>query len=295
VPGDLYRYAEVGGGQALPPVTVKLNGQGVALPSLDKGYAAFSRQWNAGDVIEFDLPMPVRRVLAHAEVKADRDRFAVERGPLVYCAEGADNGGAVLERIFGGPVRFETQERSELLGGLTTVKMVPEGQEAPLTLIPYYAWCHRGPNEMRVWFPTKAEDKLASHCWERDSVEACFDGKEPKNSGDESIPRFTWWDHRGSTEWVERRFEKPVTVADVSVYWFDDAGKGGCRVPRSWRLLYRDGKDWKPVLASAAFGVAKDQFNRVSFAPVTTTALRLEAQLRPDFSAGVLEWRVAQK
>jgi hypothetical protein len=86
-------------------------------------------------------------------VQADRDRFAIERGPLVYCAEGADNGGHVLDKVFPGKVRFEVQERPELLGGVETVKISADEGGAALTCIPYYAWCHRGPNEMRVWFP----------------------------------------------------------------------------------------------------------------------------------------------
>jgi uncharacterized protein len=99
------------------------------------------------------LPMPVRRVLAHPKVEADHNRFAVERGPLVYCAEGADNDGHVLDKVFPGNVKFEIQPRPDLLGGVTTVKLSSEQGSGPLTCIPYYAWCHRGPNEMRVWFP----------------------------------------------------------------------------------------------------------------------------------------------
>jgi len=292
VPGDLYRYAETGVGKGAEAVGVRINGQATRLPELERGYARFEREWKAGDTVELELPMPVRRVLAHADVRANQDRFAVERGPLVYCAEGADNGGAVLERVFGGTVRFETQARPDLLGGVTTIRMMPEGEGAPLTLIPYYAWCHRGPNAMRVWFPTKLEAKAASHCWERDSVDACFDGREPRHSGDESLPRFTWWDHRGTTEWVERRFEKPVTLRRAAVYWFDDTGRGQCRVPQSWRLLYQEGKEWKPVTGVPGYGVAMDRYNEVSFDAVTTTALRLEARLQPGYSGGILEWKL---
>ncbi len=144
---------------------------------------------------------------------------------------------------------------------------------------------------MRVWFPTKAEEKVASHCWELDSVEACFDGKGPKASNDESLPRFTWWPRTGSSEWVMRSFETPQRISSSAIYWFDDTGKGSCRVPKSWRVLYRDGKEWKAVQAAQQFGVTKDQYNRVSFTPVTTTALRVEVDLQPKFSAGILEWK----
>jgi DUF1680 family protein len=92
--------------------------------------------------------------VAHPTVKADQGRFALERGPLVYCAEGADNQGKVLDKILSGKVSFETQDRPDLLGGIVAVKASPEATVNALTCIPYYAWCHRGPNEMRVWFPT---------------------------------------------------------------------------------------------------------------------------------------------
>jgi len=98
--------------------------------------------------------MPVRRIVAHPAVKADQGRFALERGPLVYCAEGADNDGKVLDKSVAGRAAFEAQERPDLLGGIVTVRINQQAPAQALTCIPYYAWCHRGPNEMRVWFLT---------------------------------------------------------------------------------------------------------------------------------------------
>ena len=85
---------------------------------------------------------------------------------------------------------------------------------------------------------------------------------------------------------------QPTTVSSVGVYWFDDTGRGQCRVPASWRVLYRDGKAWKPAHDGAAYQAVKDKFDVVKFAPVTTDALRLEVQLQPNYSGGILEWRV---
>jgi hypothetical protein len=87
-------------------------------------------------------------------------------------------------------------------------------------------------------------------------------------------------------------FAKPSPVSEVQVYWFDDTGRGGVRVPASWKLLYKDGADWKPVSASTAFGTAKDEYNVVRFTPVTTSALRIELVMQPNVSAGVQEWKV---
>ena len=286
VPSDLYTYQD----DVQPAVQLAVNGQPAEL-TLDHGFAQIRRTWKAGDRVTLELAMPVRRVVARAAVKADLGRFAVERGPLVYCAEGADNDGRVLDKVPGPQVRFQTQARPELLGGVVTVQVQPTGEGDPLVCIPYYAWCHRGPNEMSVWLLTKPEERLASHCWGRDSVEACFDGQEPQSSRDHDVPRFTWWDHRGTPEWVERRFAEPTKVTAAQVYWFDDTGLGSCRVPQSWRLLYKDGQQWKPVAGTSQYGTQLDQYNRVTFTPVTTSALRVEVQLQPTFSGGILEWK----
>lgn len=144
----------------------------------------------------------------------------------------------------------------------------------------------------------------ASHCNAGDTIDALTDGLAPKSSNDQTIPRFTWWAHKGTAEWVQLTFPKPRAVASAEVYWFDDTGKGECRVPKSWRLMYKDGDAWKPVAPAAAaapaagaeaFGCATDKFNKVTFEAVTTTALRIEVQLQDKFSGGILEWRVGGK
>jgi hypothetical protein len=132
----------------------------------------------------------------------------------------------------------------------------------------------------------------ASYCNPGDTVEAMLEDPEPKNSNDHSIPRFTWWDHRGSAEWVQYDFGKPRKVAAVAVYWFDDTGLGSCRVPASWRVLYKEGDEWKQAEDPSECGVKPDTYNRVTFKPVQTTALRLEVQLQPGFSGGILRWKV---
>jgi len=288
VPSDLYRYDDA----EKPMVKLAVNREPVPLPSLEKGYAPITRQWRPGDVVTLDMAMPVRRAVANDAVSADCGCFAVERGPLVYCAEGADNGGKVLDKVPGPHLKFLTQHRADLLGGVVTVKMEPQGGGDALTLIPYYAWANCGANEMTVWFRTEPLPWTASYCWHSDSVEACFDGRTPQNSNDLSIPRLTWWNHKGTAEWVERRFEEPRSISAVAVYWFDDTGSGGCRVPQTWRLSYKDGNEWKPVTGPSTYGTQVDQFNNVTFDPVETTALRIDVQLQPKWSGGILEWRV---
>jgi hypothetical protein len=312
VPSDLYRYVEA----ADQEYRLTLDGEPLESRS-EKGYAVVEREWKPGEVVDLDLPMPVRRVLAHENVEADRGRVAIERGPVVYCVEGADHGGDVLNLVLPDDGELEPEPRPDLLGGVmvlrgsgTAAYRDEDGQvgtkPAQITMIPCYAWCHRGPNEMAVWLPRSVElarvpppptiasksRATASHCWPADSCAALNDQIEPKNSIDHSIPRMTWWDHRGTSEWVQYDLREPTEVSAVEVYWFDDTGRGQCRVPASWRLVYREGNEWEPVETDGGFGTEKDRFNEARFKPVTTDGLRLEVELQPDVSGGILEWKV---
>ncbi|MCO8124616.1 glycoside hydrolase family 127 protein [Stieleria sp. TO1_6] len=132
----------------------------------------------------------------------------------------------------------------------------------------------------------------ASHTHQGDSVASMDDGLAPTHSGDHAVPRFTWWDHKGSAEWVQYEFLQSTTIDSVAVYWFDDTGRGECRIPQSWRVLQRDGNQWKPVTVRQSDPIAVDRWNRMSFDPIDTTALRIEVQLQPGFSGGILEWTV---
>jgi hypothetical protein len=121
--------------------------------------------------------------------------------------------------------------------------------------------------------------------------EAVNDGEEPAASNDPSS-YFDWWPEKGQTEWLEYAFPKTSTVGGVQVYWFDDTGRGGVRVPASWRVLYKDGGEWKPVENAGAWGVEKDRYNKVSFKPVSTSGLRLEVTMQQKWSAGVAKWKL---
>jgi hypothetical protein len=173
-----------------------------------------------------------------------------------------------------------------------TVTLIPMG--CARLRISAFPTIGSGPDAHEWKEPPKTLPATASHRWGGDTVTALSDGLIPRNSKDQSIPRFTWWDHKGTTEWVQYDFDKSKRISGAAVYWFDDTGQGGCRIPKSWRLLYKDGSGWKPApnLGDCCYGVEKDKFNSVTFDPVETSALRLEVQLQQDFSGGILEWRV---
>jgi DUF1680 family protein len=303
-------------------------GQPVNKIETERGYVRVRRSWRAGDVVELNLPMPVRRMEAHPRVAANLGRVAVQRGPLVYCFEAVDNSLRPASIILPRDPQFTAVHKPELLGGVTIVQGV-ERAGKPITAVPYYAWDHRAPGGMLVWArqegksrapgaddpawqgrlyrpldpatlgaaetPTPAElaTPSASHCHGPDAVTALNDRLEPANSCDHSIARFTWWDHRGTKEWAQYDFDAPRKVSAVAVYWFDDARlKRHCRAPQSWKLLHKAGDAWQPVAGATEYGTAVDRFNRVTFDPVETTALRIEVQLQPEFSGGILEWKL---
>ena len=143
VPSDLYSQVSPGG---LSDFSVKVNGAPFAVRP-QKGYCVIDRAWKAGDTVEIAMNMPVRRVKAHENVKADRGRLAVERGPVVYCAEGADNGGKAFEARLPADAAFA--DASVAIGGTAFPALKASNG---LVLIPYFAWCHRGAGEMQTWF-----------------------------------------------------------------------------------------------------------------------------------------------
>jgi DUF1680 family protein len=146
VPSDLYRYMD----KSDEKVTLQVNRQAVGL-NLEKGFATITRNWKVGDVIELKLPMPVRRVLCQEKVKDNVSKVAVQRGPIVYCAEWVDNGGSVGHLSVSDAVEFAVEYREELLDGVSVIT----SEKLDFTAIPYYAWSHRGVGEMTVWLPRK--------------------------------------------------------------------------------------------------------------------------------------------
>ena len=118
---------------------------------------------------------------------------------------------------------------------------------------------------------------------------ALADGKEPARSGDRTIPRFTFWNRKGTAEWVQLNFDRPLKVSSVEVYWFDDRPNGGCRVPESWEVSYENAYSWSRVDKPTGYGVKRDEYNRVDFSPVVSGAVRIEVKQQPGYSSGILE------
>ena len=159
LPGDLYSYAD----NQKPAYQVSVNGQTVE-SDVNDGYLSIARKWKKGDVVEVHFDMIPRIVKANPKVEADHGRVAVERGPIVYCAEWPDNRFNVHSILLNQHPQFKVTDKPELLYGIRQIttdaqalsydkagKLVTKDVE--LTLIPYYAWAHRGEGDMEVWLP----------------------------------------------------------------------------------------------------------------------------------------------
>ena len=316
IPSDLYSYSDL----KRLGYTITINGTPVEAKAGDDGYATIDRKWKKGDVIRIHFDMEARTVKANAQVEANKGLVAVERGPIVYCAEWPDNNFDVASVLVNqSPVLTVTNENLKL-GDATyplctvttdgqTLKFDKSGRltasDVKIKMIPYYAWCHRGSGKMRVWLtqdlsastpaqqPTIAsESKITSSC-PIPALVSLNDRLIPKNADDRSIPYTHWWPKNGGTEWIAYEFPEASTIQTSTVYWFDDGPWGGCRVPQSWKLYYKNDKgEWAEVQNPSAYTTIKGIANTVNFDPVKTTALKIEVNLPSDNSAGIYEWSV---
>ena len=149
VPSDLYTFEKNNDDL----FTIQVNGE-PAKYSKEKGYAVINRDWKKGDVIAYLLPMGIRRVKANPLVKDDEGKVALERGPIVYCVEGADN--SDVDKLSVSENTLLTSNfKPELLGGVETISGTNDNGKDAFQAIPYYVWDNRGANKMKVWLPEK--------------------------------------------------------------------------------------------------------------------------------------------
>jgi DUF1680 family protein len=316
LPGDLYRFAERTDGSC----AIKVNGE-ILTPFFQNGYANIERTWSAGDIVELDLPMPVRRVKAIEQVTENVGRVALQRGPIVYALESGGFSPQKLRNLVlpdDAPCEAMLPEGGAwtLIQGKATALYLNEEDRLVRTqpgfhAIPYHNWGNSGtPREMLVWIPTiealappiaapnlaaraeiTASPKLSGQAM---NGNAAKDGLEMRSSHDNGpLSHFDWWPDRSVTVTCEYTWTRPQSIKQTQLYWWDDSTTGGgCKVPASWRALYKKGDEWVPVETKDEYGVAADKYNKVNFTPVETTALRLEIKIRDDASVGIQEWKV---
>ncbi len=246
--------------------------------------------WNYGLIVDIAKPADSFKVVeAKSELAAQP--FTPEAAPVKLIARG--------KRI-----PEWQQETNGLVGEIQDSPVASSEPVEEITLIPMgcaqlrisqFPRIGEGP-DVKVWKKEPPRTGVTvSWCNPNDTRLALFDGILPKNSADTSIPRFTFWEHKGTDEWIEVAPPAKRTVGSIEVYWFDDSSAGGgCRVPASWSVSYRSARGWVPVEATGGYGVEKDRFNRATFKPVELEKLRIMVKLQPDYSAGVLECRLGE-
>ncbi len=309
IPLDLYRFESYSG----QSVRILINGKYEPI-TFERGFAVITRKWKKGDYVSLDLPMEVQRVKANPKVEADQNRYALKRGPFVYCLEGRDQpDDRILNMMVPDTATFRSTFDKNLLGGVQTVqfngflvkkKINPEEAELEkmsLKAIPYYAWANRGRDNMLVWLPynlksayeisgptlASRSQATASEGYKGDLANIS-DHYPAKNSADEESTMVHWWPNFGTSEWVQYTFPNAEQVGTAKVYFFDDeVREGGCRVPASWRITYLENGTWKPVYAPEGYKLVKDGWNEVQFEPVKTTAVRLEMTFKEGVSGGI--------
>ena len=149
LPSDLYRYLD----SSTASATIVVDGQSIPL-AINDGYVRAERRWEGKTRVELRLPMAIRRVVAHNAVVDLRGKVALERGPILYALEAADNEADVLDLSLPDTSAIVAEHQADLLGGVTTLRgdaLDARGDKVAFTAIPYYAWGHRGEGQMTVW------------------------------------------------------------------------------------------------------------------------------------------------
>ncbi len=307
VAGELYSYTD----NKKNTITASVNGKSISSTTID-GFMPIKRKWQKGDKVELELPMEMRFSEADARVEADSNRICITRGPLVYCAETADNIYPVSQYYITDTDTKEkiTKFESGIMKNIPAIEIAAnavtsdEDFSAKLTLVPYYAWNNRGDKAMNVWFARDAatarkclkklapniENVSASYTYLTDEVTAIADNLRPANSADTSIPRWTSWPKLGQEQKVEIKLKKKMPIESISVYWYND--DRGVKYPESWRAEYmKDGKwnEYTPYITDS-YATAGNQFNMVHPATaVETDAIMLYITPQKDAAVGILE------
>ncbi len=262
VPGELYNYIN----ENEAPVEIKLNGKTVKL-EMKNGFACISRKWKSGDVVELALPLSVKYNTSIDLVEENRNRVAITRGPLVYCAEEIDNGDAILN--------FAVAQPSSTTG--ITESIFSEGElrnmvqisvpaihyhfgakdKSRLKLVPYFAWNNRGRGSMAVWLPRnsfvneeirpepgKGEvtvHKVKVSCSAQNAAEVEISKKIPKeNAEPQWVSCLT-----DENPWMIIPCNPENELRSFSVYWHHN--RNDCQVPENWKLEYLNSVKWEPL------------------------------------------------
>ncbi|AQQ10162.1 hypothetical protein L21SP3_01990 [Sedimentisphaera cyanobacteriorum] len=312
-PGGLYSYID----NIKPSWNISVNGR-VIEPEMQKGYAVIKRKWQRGDSVELFMDMPVRYVDCIDKVEANIGKAAVERGPIVYCAEEPDNGKGKVQNFYltqtsaAGKV---LEIKNGMLAGNKKIVLPARKYNSPdirqVVLTPYNVWNNRNPRtSMTVWFAQTKQGARkaamsenafisnmgiieASYTYRGDEAEAVSDGKIPESSSDRSIPRWTSWPRRGKSQTITYSFDETQKVSSAGLYFYN--GGGGVQLPASWHIERKISGSWEkmePYLTDS-YSVIEDSFNTVHPAEVKECeAMRIVVNPKKTSCAGILEAKI---
>ena len=310
VPGELYHFIE----KSTSTWSLKVNGEKL-LADTEKGFVEINRFWSTGDVIELDLPMGVRYSHCDSRVVSNRGRVALTRGPLVLCAEEADNEGAVQRFYLPELPKEESCSVAKIEDGVLTgspIISIPalervdnESRQTEVNFIPYFSWNNRGNASMIVWLPDSsqgADSQLsrvyfdpakygtvtASSCADYGVVESVKDGRRPESSADEVTNA---WISAGESakEWIQMVFDQPQILERIGLFWvsYDQID-----TPVSWRMEYLKAGNWYPFekYITDVYGVSKDRYNTIHpSAKLSCEGLRINIDAQEGKSVGLFD------
>ncbi|MFH0990615.1 MAG: beta-L-arabinofuranosidase domain-containing protein [bacterium] len=247
--------------------------------------------WNYGLLFDDTNPAASFKLVRKTGALAHQP-FTLETVPIQLNAKGRKL--ANWQQDYLGLAGLLQQSPARTTAPEETITLIPMGA-ARLRIASFPTVTKSG--EGHEWIPPQRPKQISykitsSYVNQYDDIKAVADGFEPKSSNDESIARMTWWAHKGTNEWVQYDFPAPKKIKTVSVYWYDDGSDGECRVPQSWKVLYKKGDGWIPIEQLAEYGTRKDAWNTVSCREIETTGVRLEVELQKNFCGGILEWKV---
>ncbi|MCB0278302.1 MAG: glycoside hydrolase family 127 protein [Calditrichaeota bacterium] len=309
VPSDLYHFSD----DVMLSFSVQLNGEVIRSDINEHGYIAIDRNWKAGDQLSVNFLMPIRQIKANPNVFADTNRIAFQRGPFVYAIEGADQkDGHVLNLRVPEENVLTAEFKPDLLNGLTTITGSADAvsyrrenkslntQSQSFTAIPYYAWTHRGRNEMAIWLPTNinlTQALNAPSIAERShlsasvdlKLDAIRDGKLPRNSADFKTTHVRFAT-TADTVWLQYDFNNFEEVSEVKVYWLKN---GSTALPKSWKLLAKVDDSWTRVWnPDEIWPIETDKISQVYFETIKTNSIRLEIIKEKNSAVALADWEI---
>lgn len=312
IPEDLYFFKD----KLKENYTLKLNGENYT--AIEKsGYLIINKTWSDGDKIEYDLPFPVRKILAKKEIVNDREKMTLQQGPIVYCAEWADNPTIdVLYQNYDSAMIVESAFYNDLFFGsnVLTTTLENEGASEKVSFIPYHLWANRGTGAMQVWLSFREprilpdsliviKESLGDYAttnyvssWE--DIKGIYDLYDHQTSADKGPSAFGNWTADNSTigkwNWVQYNLHKEYTIGSTDIYWWDDGQ--GLTLPDECYLSFfnKVSKKFEEIPNTRRSGTNEIKFNtynKIVFGPIQTDAIRLN--FKGDKKAqGILEWMI---